>query len=84
MSGENLQKQLNRQGQAYINSLRVTAAQLWAKACEEDGIPSDSKFVVFSPDNKYSPFYNKALAMLREAEEQYRAGGYVGLKIERR
>ena len=77
------QAKINRQGQKYINGLRVTARQLWIKACEFDGIPSESKFVVFSDGNKFVPFYDKAHNQLMEAISQYKAGGYVGLKIGR-
>ena len=37
---------------------------LWAKACEWDKIPSDSKFVVFSDDNPYLKEYNEAVKQL--------------------
>ena len=84
MSTENLQKQINQQGQAYIEGLRSTVHQLWEKCCEEDGMPADTKFAVFSEGNKYLPFYNKALQELWEAQEQYKAGGYVGLRISKR
>lgn len=80
----NLQGKINAQGLAYIESIRATVAQLWQKACEQDGIPPESKFVVFSPDNKYVQFHNRAVGILSQAEAEYRAGGYVGLKIERR
>ncbi len=79
----NTQTKLNRQGQQYIEGLRQTVKALWSKMCEEDGIPPDSKFVVFNDDTnkKYASFYNNALIQHREATSQYRAGGYVGLKI---
>ena len=75
------QRQLNRQGKAYIVGGQNTVKQLWQKMCEEDGVPTDSKFVTFSDNNKYAPFYDKAVAQLREAMAQYRDGGYVGLRI---
>ncbi len=75
------QESINKQGEAYIAGLRATVAELWKKMCEEDGIPPDSKFVVFNPENKYHPFYDKALAQLWEAEAGYKAGGYVGLRL---
>lgn len=78
------QKEINRTGQKYIVGLRQAVHGLWVKMCEEDKIPPDSEFVVFSDDNKFMPFYNQALTQLGEAEEQYRAGGYVGLKIGNR
>ena len=82
MSQSKFQENINRRGLDYIDSLRAIAAQLWKKACEEDRIPLESKFVVFSQDNKYVPFYNRAVGMLHQAEAEYQAGGYVGLKIE--
>ncbi len=78
------QEQINRQGQKYIAGLRQAIHILWIKMCEEEGIPADSQFVVFSDTNKYKPFYDKAMRELWDAESQYAAGGYVGLKIERR
>jgi hypothetical protein len=78
------QEEINKQGQAYIAGLWAAVHQIWGKMCEEEGIPPGSAFVVFSPDNKYLPYYNRALTTVWEAEAQYRAGGYVGLKIEKR
>lgn len=80
---KNTQEQINKQGQEYIAGLQAAVRQLFIKCCEVDGIPIDSKFVVFSDDNKYLPFYNKAVQELLEAREQYAAGGYVGLTIKK-
>jgi hypothetical protein len=77
------QAKMNRQGQQYIVDLAHTVKQLWVSMCEEEGIPTDSKFVVFSDDNKFMPFYNRAMEQLQEARRQFAAGGYVGLKIGR-
>lgn len=77
------QENINRTGQKYIDGLRSTRTQLWKQACEFDSIPVDSKFVVFSKDNKFAEFYNLSCLRLSEAIAQYRAGGYVGLKIGR-
>ena len=78
-----LQERLNKQGESYILSLRNTVRAIWEKMCEEDSIPADSKFVVFSDETngKYGPFYNAALRQLSEARAGYSAGGYVGLRI---
>jgi hypothetical protein len=76
------QEELNRNGQQYIADLRAAARDLWAKMCEEDKIPPDSKFVVFSETNKYKPFYDKAITQIFEAEKEYQNGGYVGLVIK--
>lgn len=54
----------------------------WEAACKHDGIPPDSKFVVFSDGNPFARFIGPALMEYREAEEQYQAGGYIGLTIE--
>lgn len=70
-----------RNGEVYIQGLRNTVQELWKRMCEEDGIPPDSRFVIFSPDNKYQPLYNNALQELWNAQAQFKAGGYVGLKI---
>ncbi len=40
-----------------------TLKDLWIKACEADGIDPDSKFVVFSKDNRWAKKYN-TLALL--------------------
>jgi hypothetical protein len=37
---------------------KLTMKELWNKACEIENIPTDSKFVVFSDDNKYMKEYN--------------------------
>lgn len=75
------QERLNKHGQMYIAGLANTARQLWVKACEADGIPPESKFVVFSDGNRFAVFYNLAVGQLLEARSEYAAGGYVGLRI---
>ena len=83
MAGSKFQEKMNRQGQQYIAGLQNTVRVLWEKCCEEDGIPVDSRFVVFDDNNKYNKFYNKAVKEWMEAIAQYRAGGYVGLTMRR-
>lgn len=78
-----IQEQLNKAGLDYIEGLRNTAARLWVLACEAEGVPADSRFVVFSDDNRAARLCNAARARLSEARAQYAAGGYVGLRIER-
>jgi len=80
----NIQEKINKRGQEHIASLQATVHQLWAKCCEAEGIPADSKFVVFSDDNKFKPFYDQALKQLWHAHVDYAAGGYVGLTIPRK
>ena len=78
------QVKINRQGERYIEGLRAAVRRLWVSMCEVDGLaPEKSAFAVFSDDNKFVPFYEKALRKLWEAEAQYRAGGYVGLTTGR-
>ena len=64
-----------------IDGWRNTVRLLWVKACEFDGIPVDSKCVCFSKENKYVPFYNKAMQELNNTIKEAQAGGYVGLTI---
>lgn len=81
MPGSDFQQKINKTGQDYIDGLTQVVHDLWVKMCEEDGIPPDSKFVVFSENNKYQTFYDNALQQLWEAQAQYKAGGYVGLTM---
>ncbi len=76
------QEQINKSGRDYIEGLRATAAQLWRLACEHEGVPPESSFVVFSDDNRAAVLLDSARRMLSEARRQYAAGGYVGLRIE--
>lgn len=78
-----MQQQLNKHAQQTIAELQQVCQVLWRRCCEEDGVDPDSKFVVFSENNKFVPFHNRAMQQLMEAREQYRQGGYVGLRIER-
>jgi hypothetical protein len=44
--------------------------QLWAKACEHDGIEPTSMFVVFSKDNKWAEKYNNLAYVIQLHREQ--------------
>ena len=68
-------------GQKYLAGLRTTIGQLWAKACEADGLPADSSFVIFSEGNRFAPFYDQAMTQYLAACREYEAGGYVGLQL---
>lgn len=61
------------------------AAWAWKRAyqaaCEHDGIPTDSKFVVFSDGNPFRQFVDKAANEYFARRREYEAGGYVGLQI---
>jgi len=77
----NLATKIFKDGQKHIRNLEATRQHLWVKACEHDGIPPDSKFVVFSEDNPFIPFHSKVQLELWAAIREYQAGGYVGLVI---
>jgi hypothetical protein len=78
------QEQINRQGRQHIATLQVAVSKLWHQMCEYDGIPATESFVdidCFSSGNPYTRFYQTALRQLWQAEADYAAGGYVGLRI---
>ena len=75
---------IERAGASRIEGLSAIVRQLWEKACEHDGIPPDSMFVVFSDNNPYVPYHNKAVRELQEARAAFvPGGGYVGLRIKK-
>lgn len=55
---------------------------LWILACKHDGIDPDSKFVVFSKDNRWIRKYN-TLARLR-LQSQLRAEAHLGNPFQRK
>jgi hypothetical protein len=75
------QAQLNRLGQQHIASIREAVRATWVRACEYDGIDPSAPFVVFSDDNPHREPYNALVEKLFEMQAQYRAGGYVGLRM---
>jgi len=75
------QEKINQQGRRYLASLAHAARLAWRHACEWDGIPPDTKFVAFSPDNPHAKWHDRILTELRRARAAYRAGGYEGLVI---
>ena len=71
-------------GARHIEGLRATVHEFWVKACEHDGIPPSSSFVVFSENNPYVSFHDNARRQLMEAQAAFvPGGGYVGLCIEK-
>jgi hypothetical protein len=44
-----------------LEAAQRSVSRLWNKMCEEEGVPVDSKFVVFTSTNKFSVRYNKAV-----------------------
>jgi hypothetical protein len=69
------------EGRKFLANMAATVKQLWEKACEFDGIPADSTFVVWSAENKFGKFYNIAINQYMDAQREYEAGGYVGVRI---
>lgn len=70
-------------GFKYIENLKYIIKQLWEKCCEYDNIPKDSKFVVFSKNNPYEYFYEKAFNEYMYAIiTTVPGGGYTGLIIK--
>ena len=84
MAGGKFQERMNKVGLKYIASIRTTLRALWRSACKHDGFPEDTSFAVFSDDNPFVPFHDKALTELWAAKREYAAGGYVGLTTTRR
>lgn len=77
-------EKIERAGARHIEALSAVVRQLWVKSCEHDRIPPDSVFVVFSDDNPYVPYHNKAVDELIEARAAFApGGGYVGLRIKK-
>lgn len=72
-----------REGRKHIASRASTVRACWEQCCRYDDMDPESKFVVFSKSNPYTKFYDIATRELTEAVQQFNAGGYVGLKIER-
>ena len=54
------QKHNRRVARICGNLIRLAGkrTKLWNAACAADGVPTDSNFVVFSPDNKAAQDYN--------------------------
>lgn len=55
----------------------ATVKATWKRACEEDNIDPNSKFVVFSDNNKFAKFYDKAVQEYQENLRTYQEGGYL-------
>ncbi|MBD3263787.1 MAG: hypothetical protein GF375_01640, partial [Candidatus Omnitrophica bacterium] len=59
-----------------VEHLQGQVKELWKKACEYEGIPVDSKFVIFSKDNPYNEAYNRAMTQyMKVKKEFYKAVG---------
>ena len=58
-----------------LESAQKKVTALWAKMCAEEGVPVESKFVVFNSTNKYSARYNKAVQAFFLIKRNLELGG---------
>ena len=65
-----------------IEGVRQAWLSAYKSACRHDGISEDSKFTIFSNDNPFVPFVDRAYEQYCEMKKQYNAGGYIGLTIK--
>ena len=77
-----MQSRLDKQGEGYLATLQQALRDNWKQACEHDGIPPDSSFVVFSSDNPYIEVRGRIQEHYWENLAAYKVGGYVGLRIK--
>lgn len=70
-----------RPGLKAIQGMKSTWAAAYKSACKHDSIPENSKFTVFSDENPFVPFVDKAYQKYCSMISEYKAGGYVGLTI---
>jgi hypothetical protein len=64
-----------------IDAVRQAWQSAFRAACRHDGIEEDSKFVVFSKDNPFVPYIDRAHQEYCNTVREYQAGGYVGLRM---
>lgn len=69
-------------GFQYVEDLFATVKQVYISACKWDDILPDTQFAIFSKDNPFVPFYEKAINMLHDALVEYTQHGYTGLTIK--
>jgi len=74
-------KYTNVANQKAVLDARDVYHKVWFSACNYDNIPVNSNFVVFSEDNPFVFYINKAYQELIKRIDEYQNGGYVGLKI---
>jgi hypothetical protein len=65
-----------------LNQAAAAWRSAYRAACRHDGMPEDTQFAVFSAGNPFVQFVDKAATMLFEMQQQYAAGGYVGLTMK--
>jgi hypothetical protein len=64
-----------------IEGMRQTWLSAYKAACKYEDITEDAKFVIFSDDNPFLPFIDRAYIQYCEMKLEYQAGGYVGLSL---
>jgi hypothetical protein len=65
-----------------LNQAAFAWRSAYRAALKHDGMPEDTKFAVFSASNPFAKFVDLAFAELTRRQQEYAAGGYVGLRIE--
>lgn len=74
-------EQERKSGIQYLEDLRAAISTVWQKACEFDGMPPETKFAMFSKDNRYAKAYNDLMRQYREGMTECTAYGYTGMRI---
>lgn len=74
-------KYTNAASQKAVLDARDVYHRVWFSACNYDDIPVNSSFVVFSEDNPFVFYVDKAYQELIKRIAEYQNGGYVGLRI---
>lgn len=75
-------ERIDRMGDATVVGWAATWLAVWRSACAHDGIDPEATLVVFSSDNPYTPYLNRAWERFCEAASHRRVLGYTGLVIQ--
>ena len=67
-----------------VHDMLLTAREVYGSALRHDGLPADTRFAVFSDDNPFVPFYERAMGQYQEMAQACAAHGYVGLSLQHR
>lgn len=60
-----------------LQKAQKEVSRLWNLMCAEEGVPTDSKFVVFNSTNKYSVKYNTAVKKFFRLKSGARVTSYM-------
>jgi len=66
---------------AAVEDMLVAASSAFRAACRHDDIPEDTTFAVFSDENPFVPFLERALVEYRKMAANVAVHGYEGLRI---